>query len=648
MGAPVVTVEVAFGASPLDPNPTWTELEQTDVLAYSDSMGRRSETDTATAPATATVTLDNGARLYDPAYTAGVYFGQLRPHLQVRVKGTVGATVRVLFLGVITDEGWQQVEARPPASLRCRLVLTDQFGHLGRRDFVRPLFETALDAVGATFATHSVRHWALDDQGPAPYAAESFTPDTTDGIASEREAPVGASGYSAVADNAQPASTVLTGPALRAGRAVSLPTSTAWALLEVPVGWGTPAGQDRAFGFAFRLLAPVGRRTRLVRPFLNTALPDHGYFVDPDGTLSMSMDDGGSVRTADAPLELGRTYFVADQWDASTGFGSLWIDGVIQNGGAIGFVGTVTSTLLTLGASNDTEPPLVAAIADVWAIDELLTADQHLALAEMWRGTAGLKTDRAADLVLEAAGVTAAVSTTNSGRVSVVATADAALSPSSMLQALERTEQGRLYFDHRSTSPGAKFLTREQFATSARQTTAQYVLSDQSADTTALRYSAPAIGARAQATRATVSNPAATATVEDRAATALVGVTAVSVSTLAEPASDAAALAETLLAEAGAVQVVRSVRVQPTDDTRAVDALSVRLFDRVELRRQPLGIGALDTTDYIVEGISTDIGAGNGVWSVGLVLSPAIDPADRWAWDVDEFTTSSEAGRLTS
>lgn len=104
MTLPGVTCEVAFSTSnPLATSPTWTAVSS-DVLAFSTRRGKAHELD-RTQPGTATITLDNGARSYDPANTSGAYYPNVQPMKMVRLR-TTAPVAKVLFRGYVDD--WEQ------------------------------------------------------------------------------------------------------------------------------------------------------------------------------------------------------------------------------------------------------------------------------------------------------------------------------------------------------------------------------------------------------------------------------------------------------------------------------------------------------------------------------------------------------------
>ena len=102
MPYPVAVVEVAFTDGPYVVSPTWT-----DVTAYVRSMdiSRGIPDDwTLQADGSATVTLSNRDRRFDPFNTTGPYYGNLLPRRQIRIRATHGGTTYDVFRGFIS--GW--------------------------------------------------------------------------------------------------------------------------------------------------------------------------------------------------------------------------------------------------------------------------------------------------------------------------------------------------------------------------------------------------------------------------------------------------------------------------------------------------------------------------------------------------------------
>ena len=117
-----VAIEFSPTTDPLDP-PVWVDI--TDRARFDDGVrikrGRSSELDDFQA-GTASFTLDNRDRTFDPTHAAGPYFGDLKPLRRFRIRVQHDSVIYPLFSGFIN--GWPQtyggpadVEATVPVSL---------------------------------------------------------------------------------------------------------------------------------------------------------------------------------------------------------------------------------------------------------------------------------------------------------------------------------------------------------------------------------------------------------------------------------------------------------------------------------------------------------------------------------------------------
>jgi hypothetical protein len=102
MPYPVPIVEIAFSDSPYVVSPTWT-----DVTSYVRGMeidrGVNDDWDLV-ASGSASVTLSNLDRRFDPFNTTGPYYGNLLPRRQIRIRATHGVTTYDVFRGFV--DGW--------------------------------------------------------------------------------------------------------------------------------------------------------------------------------------------------------------------------------------------------------------------------------------------------------------------------------------------------------------------------------------------------------------------------------------------------------------------------------------------------------------------------------------------------------------
>ena len=102
MPYPVAVVEIAFDDGPYVVSPTWT-----DVTAYVRGMEiSRGVNDDweLVASGSASVTLSNRDRRFDPFNTSGPYYGKLLPRRQIRIRATHSATTYDVFRGFV--DGW--------------------------------------------------------------------------------------------------------------------------------------------------------------------------------------------------------------------------------------------------------------------------------------------------------------------------------------------------------------------------------------------------------------------------------------------------------------------------------------------------------------------------------------------------------------
>ena len=89
-------MEFAFGYAPLDTAPVWQNVNSY-VLNVNVNRGRNDEF-SQYPQGTATVTLNNSSRIFDPYYTAGTYYGLLKPMTPVRIRNDAN----VIFTGFVT------------------------------------------------------------------------------------------------------------------------------------------------------------------------------------------------------------------------------------------------------------------------------------------------------------------------------------------------------------------------------------------------------------------------------------------------------------------------------------------------------------------------------------------------------------------
>ena len=102
MAYPTPIIEIAFDDGPYVVSPTWTDVTAY-VRSFETSRGVPDDW-TYQADGSASVTLSNRDRRFDPFNTSGPYYGKLLPRRQIRIRATSGGTTYDVFRGFIA--GW--------------------------------------------------------------------------------------------------------------------------------------------------------------------------------------------------------------------------------------------------------------------------------------------------------------------------------------------------------------------------------------------------------------------------------------------------------------------------------------------------------------------------------------------------------------
>jgi hypothetical protein len=102
MAYPTPIVEIAFTDGPYALSPTWTDVTPY-VRGMEISRGVNDDWQLV-ADGSATVTLSNRDRRFDPFNASGPYYGNLLPRRQIRIRATYAATTYDVFRGFIS--GW--------------------------------------------------------------------------------------------------------------------------------------------------------------------------------------------------------------------------------------------------------------------------------------------------------------------------------------------------------------------------------------------------------------------------------------------------------------------------------------------------------------------------------------------------------------
>ena len=151
----IITVQIAFGYSPLNTSPEWT-----DVTTYARdiqiSRGRKSEYTTFGA-GSATISLDNSDRRFDPEYTPGPYHGDLKPMVPIRVQVSYNSVLYTLFHGFVN--GWPTSYSMPNVDAISRLQIVDLSRVLRQVDSPVTLQKNVVDK----YKTSNSFYWPLTD-----------------------------------------------------------------------------------------------------------------------------------------------------------------------------------------------------------------------------------------------------------------------------------------------------------------------------------------------------------------------------------------------------------------------------------------------------------------------------------------------------
>jgi hypothetical protein len=164
MAQPVPKVEVAFGYSPLNAAPVWTDVT---AWAYAVSVrrGRQFELDRMEA-GTCSITFEDDDRRFDPTNVASPYYPNVKPMVPVRITQTHGGVNYRRFTGFI--ERWPQTweGGGDPRSVFVEVTATDLFKLLALRTLRSPYAEVVL-------ADSPIAYFRMDDPGGYPMADAS-------------------------------------------------------------------------------------------------------------------------------------------------------------------------------------------------------------------------------------------------------------------------------------------------------------------------------------------------------------------------------------------------------------------------------------------------------------------------------------------
>lgn len=616
----VLTVEIGFsttgGAGKVPIGSTLSTINWTDVSAYvrevSTSRGRSSELDTFQT-GSASITLSNADRRFDPEYSAGPYYGTLTPLRPVRIRAQYGAgSTTNLFFGWI--EQWPQSYVNP----------TDATVTVTASDSFKVLNLISLPTEWAYHVQSDARvgHWLRMDDGNVSTLFDSI-------------------GNRKIGDYKTTAGAVATGVSTN----------------SLLVNDENPAGIFDGTTYAD---ATFTRSMSAISFWVQTSTTTTGsygivsfkYFspccIGMDvaagiGTLrftqTFSLLSGGDVAqtyTTTAVINDGKPHHVMLLPQGATSF-ELYVDGVLvtlTTGVSGGYNGPSEQSGIARAFQNAATPATAFTSNFIGTIDEVviyllslpityLTSADVEANYEIGAGTylAGQRTDQRISTVLTMADwmTDATDLATGSGTVQAISTQNR--SPLDIAQGCEAAEQGRLFINRDGK---VKFISRNEFATTSTYNSSQYTFGDGAGE---LPYSSLQFefNDRLVYNRTIVGREnGPTATVNDATSQGQFFIRTDSVSSLVVNTDQQivdianARLAAYKQPRLRVEQLVFTPRQSPS--TLYPVAIGVEIGTRLTVKRRPQNVGSVLSKEVIVEGISHSITPDS--WETSFTLSP--------------------------
>jgi len=584
---PDCRVEIAFTSDPFDDTPTWVDVsadvrENPGVQITRGTVGALGQPITA---GQASFLLSNRARLYDPAYSAGTYYGNLKARKQVRITATWSAVDYVLFRGfvsgfnVTTDNGGKDsvvsVEAFDLLSIMAATRLSG--GSLGA-------YGEYVSALSPTMWLRTVSAGAWTDYNdtytvvpPLAYLGNVFTP-----VSSLAVGVTGSNGYATGTGNLNPAVSPAITDASDWSLSFWIQSSMTLPAGTKPIcnGGGTTyvAGITSAGYLSWVSATSGANRTSVVGSVsMVDGLPHHVLITRTGTSITFYIDgvaDTGAVRT---PTGAGDDTFALSQ---------------------IGGSFAVTSTTLQ----------------DVAVFSTCLSAADADTLNALGRGIATETTAERMDRLATVAGIPAAWRDMTTEPVAEVSeltyTGQSALAA---MQQVERGEQGRLYvsaaglltFDYRwaGYAAASAITLSDDGAGQAYSGTIQIRQSDQD-----------------MLNDVTVSNATTSVQYVDSAAVTADGPYATSIDTNLSTEAQMTSMAFGLVGE----RKSQTTRVEPIllgYPSSWPTVLSLELNQKMTVEHTPMGVGSQASYSVIIAQIAWSITGASG-WRCTLAGAP--------------------------
>ncbi len=325
----------------------WVDISD-DIRSGSTQRGRSQEL-SRYAAGTAIVALSNGDRVYDPTYTAGPYYGNLKPMRRLQVNGSFSGVNYPLFTGYI--DRWSDAGLGPHDAV-ATVAATDGFKVLNRAPLPSSVYAAEVantapvawyrlgDAIGSTTLTDSAGDFDLTIVGTPTLGAEGLTVRDANAALELLAVTDGAQAYGDLP--------VLTAPC--SIEAIVKTTSTGPAIIgahfTAAYGTGFDMGLDASGKLLFEASATVGGGNFcLSSAAINDGNPHHVVGVwGADGSLKCYVD---GVDVTAAPVTVAVGTFDLPRGYVSVGrtvLPTLSVNGVVGTLDEVAFYNTALTT----------------------------------------------------------------------------------------------------------------------------------------------------------------------------------------------------------------------------------------------------------------------------------------------------------------
>ncbi len=613
MAVATAKVEVSFVTAPLAVA-TWVDITAY-VLDLKTTSGRSRELEPFDVT-TATITLNNRTRVFDPFNSAGAYYGNLLPNKQVRITALYSATTYDVWYGYI--DGWPQSYS-PPADSIITVNASDAFKLLGAMRLDESVYAKEVLADSPT------AWWRFAETGGVLYVDSSGNNyHATLGTANDRTKLKGS------------------GKMLpEAGESLEIyDTVNPYAVPPNATAVTSPC----SFEFWFNGSAYSGGTV----DYTVWSTAGSSAIIIKDKKIRWETSTGNYEQTDSQHLYDGQLHHVV--LTKSGGTVLIYVDGVevpSTTTGTVGFLATSTPLLfpgITIGGSL--EPPTQSLVAEFAIYPSVLSAARCLAHYNAgfapWNGdNTGTRAQRYLDAVSWPSARYDIDTGNNTAGIAKLDKRTAA----ELLRVAESTEQGQTYVNHRDGGK-IKVAKRQSRLTASRSINSQFTFSDDGADGTAYRYEKVDLvyDDRDIVNEVQVVWQSGTEIVSDATSIAAYGMRSLTIETELGSQSQANDLGMWVLNRYKEPIVrCKSLTLAPgrRSDATWLPSLDLKINDRITVRVLPQNSGAAITKTVLVEGIDHDV---SGLDWVTTLHTTETDANSYWIWGVSTWGNSTRWG----